>query len=74
MVLVDLALRTEEYSGPQAHFPGTGSWWTGWCWFSRGCYLAYCGSRTGSPVDGGTLYVRSAWLITDRNTGPFEMP
>lgn len=70
---MDLALRMEEDSGPQAHFPGTVSW-AGWCWFSRGCYLAYCGSLTGWPLDGGTLYVRSAWLITDRNTGPFEMP
>jgi len=40
----------------------------------RQYYFAYCGSRAGSPVDGWTLYVRSAWLMTDRRTGPCVMP
>ena len=70
MLLVDLALRTAKCSGPQASY---GYWVYGmlaWCWR----YLAYCGSRAGSPVDGWTLKVRSVWLITERNTGPLVMP
>lgn len=77
MVLVDPALRAEWCSGPQAQVPVV---FGAVCSGVRadvlvfGRYLANCGSRTGSPVDGWTLNVRSAWLITDRKTGPFEIP